>query len=193
MGEPGKDDPKLGLIIPKDGEVGSTAWSKFPSEIFPTATDLARQIVSDPQYAKAYELLKRVNRVENHLKVIRNQTLWFQNILPKEEDPDIEDRWDDESIKSSTEKLGSDSGADEAEVTKLHEERKVKSLFPEFAAAYDDLESRVTEIVRTSIAGFGGEHDDVRSLMVFNYDAEELIDYNLEVLRGQNKTARFAF
>lgn len=189
MTEPGEGPPTRNPIIPKDGFVGFTAWSRFPPEIFPLATGLARHIIADQKYSEAYDLSKRVRRAEDLLKMARRQIVKSQNIPPKDEDPDIENRWSDESMEGYKNKLHRDNSERQGEVTVLHEELREKSGSSEFLQAYEAISSQVRQIVKISLDGFktGGEEPDVLSQAVFNGHADELIDYNLKVLNAAGK------
>ncbi len=183
--EPGKGTPRESLVIPEEGGIGSIAWSRFPIEIFPIATNLANQIVCDPKYEEAYALLKKVRIAESLLKMTRVQIVNFRDIPPREDDPDIENRWSDESIEAHKQKLQRDNDKRQTEVTRLHEELREKSMSSEFLGAYEDISARVREIVAISLAGFRLRiaEEDVFSQDSFGRDADDLIEYNLNLLK----------
>ena len=104
MAEPGKDEPKEILVIPKEKGIGTTAWSRLPVDIYPIATELAGRIARDPVYEQAYQLSRELRRAEDLLKMTRSSIVKFQNIPPKEEDPDIENRWSNEAIEAHKKK-----------------------------------------------------------------------------------------
>lgn len=191
MAEFGDGAPKVNPIIPKtDGTIGSVAWDRFPKEIFPIATGLAVRIVSDPKYAGAYELSKKVRRAEDLLKMTRRRTVGLQNTPSKEEDPDIAGRWSDEEIESDKRTNEKESIERQAEVTGLNEALRERNTNPDSAKVYEDVDAQISQIVMLAIEGFRAEIDkgkaiDALTLMGFNRCADQLIDYNLSVLAKQ--------
>ena len=184
MTEPSKDDPKENLVIPKEKGIGTTAWSRLPRDIYPIATELAVRIAHDPLYEQAYKLSRELRRAEDLLKMTRSSVVGFQNIPPKEEDPDIENRWSDEAIEARKKKLQHDSEEYQDEATRLNEELREKSKAPEFLGAYEDISSKIRSITKITIEGLKGNSKsvDVHSQSIYNSIADELIDYNLGLL-----------
>src|SRR3989344_8593506 len=184
MAEPGKDDLKEGLVIPKEKGIGTRAWSRLPVDIYPIATELAGRIAHDPLYEQAYKLSIELRRAEDLLKMTRSSIVEFQNIPPKEEDPDIENRWPDEAIEARKKRLQQDSEEYQGEATRLNEELREKSKAPEFLGAYEDISSKISSITKITIEGLKGNSKsvDVHSQSIYNSIADELIDYNLGLL-----------
>lgn len=173
------------VIVPPDGGIGTTAWSRFPSELFPIATDMARGILSDSAKAEAYRLFREVRLAEDLLKMTRLQMLHFQQIPSKEEDPDIENRWSDESIEWYKKRLEGDNLERQTELTRIHGELRKRNESPEFNSAYMYISLQVRKMVQLSLSRFATEQDDVSdpiTVGVYNGTIVDLIDYNLKAL-----------
>ena len=191
MSELGKDEPKEGLVIPKEKGVGSTVWSRLPIDIYPIATELAGRIAHDPIYEHAYKLSRELRRAEDFLKMTRSSIVEFQNIPSRGEDPDIENRWSDESIEAHKKRLLQDSQEYQGEATRLNEELREKTKAPEFLRAYEDISSKYRGITKMTIEGLKIKSESVDALLqsVHNRIADELIDYNLGLLRAEPTVA----
>ena len=127
---------------------------------------------------------QELRRAEDLLKMTRSSVVGFQNIPPKEEDPDIENRWPDEAIEARKKKLQQDIDVYKSEATRLNEELREKSKAPQFSGAYEDSSSKIRSITKITIEGLKGNSKsvDVHSQSIYNSIADELIDYNLGLL-----------
>lgn len=187
MAEPGKDEPKENLIIPKEKGVGTIAWSRLPVDIYPIATEMARRIAHDPIYEQAYHLSRELRKAEDLLKMTRHSVVDFQNVPPKEEDPDIENRPSDEYIEARKKSLQDDNQKYQSEATRLNEELREQSKTPEFLEAYEYISSKIANITNITIKRIKDSNDTAEPHLqaVYNGIADELIDYNLGLLRAE--------
>lgn len=189
MAESGEGIPPARVIIPKDSDrPGSLRWSVYPKDIFPIATDIARKIATDGNYTNAYNFAQRIIKAEGEVMYTRSQIIFYANVPPREEDGELEKRPSDEKIEEKKRKLEVEQATGLKSFSDLQEQLRARTTSPKFQVAYADVSSSLRTISQKISKGLGGESlEESKSIdvIVCNAMANELVQYNLEVLEKE--------